>query len=142
MDFDTTALQVKIAEQLHWHDKCQHLEETEQGLDNCWHRQRYITKAAFVLGRIMPTLVKDIVIPTRRHWAARIADRIRDELVCCDIHEQIERALSTGEFPPHTTPRQVAGVMGLSYHAICRYGGWAAALAEEEGVAGANRGEV
>jgi hypothetical protein len=91
MELDTTALQVKIAEQLHDADGCQ-----PRLFEECTKREDYLAKASIVLAGIMPTVIKDIVIPLRQDEDQRIAQRIEAELVCCDITQRMEAEAAKG----------------------------------------------
>ena len=144
MHIETIKTQMKIAELIH-NDvvKCQHIEETGDGLDNCWHRARYVTQSAFFLGKLMPVIFQEMISPARRAKVATtrelVAQQIEAELVCCDIYELINgfdfaaHGMSMEQFA-QTSPQKVASILGVDFHNICHWGGYAAAIARREGL--------
>jgi hypothetical protein len=54
---------------------------------------------------------------------------IRDELVCCDIHQRLEDALDAAG---GVTAAYREIHRSHDYHAICHFGEWSARLAERE----------
>lgn len=131
MELDTKALQMKIAEKLHDADGCQ-----PRPFEECTKREDYLAKASIVLAGIMPTLIKDIVIPLRKDEDQRIAQRIEAELVCCDITQRMEAEAAKGRWDDenhqYLMPQSWHDLRrSHDYHPICFYGGWAANIARD-----------
>lgn len=141
MELDTKALQIKIAEQLH--DRGCADKPTTHDPDrpeDCLDWQGYVIDAAFILGHLMPTVIKDIVIPVRKDEDQRMAMRIRAELVCCDITERMDAEAAKGRWDDenhvYLMPQSWSDLRkSHDFHPICYFGGWAANIA----AAGAGR---
>jgi hypothetical protein len=70
-----------------------------------------------------------------RAWArTTIAERIRAELVCCNIYERMAACDAAGD------DEWMSLRHGSEYHDICFYGEWAARIAEETAEAGEGGG--
>lgn len=67
----------------------------------------------------------------RREMGAKIAYRIRAELVCCDLYERMQPLLPTGPGSV-LSAEEIAERNGLRFHDLCYWGEAAARLAEEE----------
>jgi len=92
--------------------------------------------AAFLLGQIMPEISKEMFPVVRKDERARISEKIIGELVCCDLEAKISDAYSTGAYDSQVhSPYSVAQALGLDWHDMCYYGGWAATIAEGPGAA-------
>lgn len=141
MGLDTKALQIKIAEQLH--DRGCADKPTTHDPDrpeDCLDWQGYVIDAAFFLGHLMPTVIKDIVIPVRKDEDQRMAMRIRAELVCCDITKRMDAEAAKGRWDDenhvYLMPQSWSDLRkSRDFHPICYFGGWAANIA----AAGAGR---
>lgn len=80
----------------------------------------------FVMGVALPDLVNPAFARAAfdaafTAGANAAAERIRDELVCCDIYARLE---ATRDEVAHRAIRR-----SPEYHAICHYGEWAAQIA-------------
>lgn len=63
---------------------------------------------------------------------AHLADRIRAEMVCCDIHERLTAFMDPrGGYV--NEPAYRALKRSLEYHPMCDYGEWAARIVEGRG---------
>lgn len=73
----------------------------------------------------------------RKQWAAETAEKIRAELVCCDIYQRLVDCWKAGDADPEA--RKAARVMekelfnSTEYHAICHWGECAARIVEGGG---------
>jgi len=124
MEIPTLKVQMKIAELLHdigCADKPTTHEEDER--DKCLDWPTYVKDSAFFLGKLMPSIITEMFPAVRADERDKVRYHIEAELVCCDLYEQI---VATDLM---ARPRDVAAMLGLTYHPICYYGGWAAALA-------------
>lgn len=130
MFIETAKTQIKLRELFHEENcadtDCKDL--ADEG-SRCWRRSNRL--ALLFLGKLMPTLSAEMFPLVRADERDKVAYYIRAELVCCDIHEKLEKAYDSGKYRPDIRPRDLAQVLGISYHAICRYGGWAAQLAQD-----------
>jgi hypothetical protein len=82
----------------------------------------YIRRAAAMLGHLLPTIITEIVPAVRVDEREKVAYRIEAELVCCDLYDKINQEGVTAE------EYQVFSASN-DYHAICHWGGYAAAIA-------------
>lgn len=78
-----------------------------------------------MLGMVMLDISTEMFPVVRADEREKVAYRIEAELVCCDLYEQ----LNNSDFSPHVLPRDAAGILGLDYHSICHWGGFAADVA-------------
>ena len=93
-----------------------------------WSQQRISEKIDVTQATVCRWLnLPQFAVQPGNHAALRVAVAIRDQLVCCDIYNQVNRL-------PHS---DVEGKLQLmhapEFHAVCFYGGWAAAIAEKGG---------
>lgn len=127
----TSRTQQKLAELLHEEAKCGPL---PYSLDDCARKQEYITRAAFVLAKLLPAISSEMFPVIRDEMREKISEKIHAEMVCCDIYQQLERI--GHQLPPEaldsTTPRDLADQHGLHFHHLCYYGAWAADYALNE----------
>lgn len=99
--------------------------------DHAWIRE-----AGFLIASMLPKM-GELFTVIRADERRRVSDRITAELVCCDLYDRMN----------NSTPQQfgmfklewaaldgpaLANLLGLSYHAICHWGGYAAAIALED----------
>lgn len=98
--------------------------------DHVWTRE-----AGLIVASMLPRMGElfDVI---RRDEREKIAYHIRAELVCCDLYERVGSATPeqfgmTEDAWDKLSVKSVANLMGLGYHAICHWGGYAAALAEQ-----------
>lgn len=127
MEIPTLKTQMKVAELLHDQDpRC-----GGWNFVDCINRPGHVTSAAFFLAKLVPSISGEMFPVVRADERDKLAYHIRAELVCCDLAEQIGVARDSGQYPVHITNRDLAKLLGLSYHSICFYGGWAARLAAE-----------
>lgn len=89
------------------------------------HEQQNMSQRAIAekLGVSQPTISNWL---RRRTPQERVAEKIRAELVCCDIYQRMEDAYD---------PEDDSGYRALrhsrDYHDMCFYGEWAARTAEQ-----------
>jgi hypothetical protein len=131
---ETAKTQAKLAQLLHEHDGCGHLDETGQGLDNCWHQARYMAQARAMIAKLMPALATEVFPQVRADERDKVAYHIVAELVCCDIHPRLEAEAAKGNWNDkihqYVMPQSWVDLhRSDENHPMCRYGGWAASLA-------------
>lgn len=135
MDIPTARTQRKIAELLHAMDGCENSGGVHP-LDACGNMADYVARSAFFLGRLMPSIITEMFPVVQADERDKVAYHITAELVCCDIHARLEAEAAKGHWDEDKhqwiMPKSWKALKKSSdYHAICRYGGWAAALAFE-----------
>lgn len=98
--------------------------------DHAWIRE-----AGFTIAAMLPKMGElfDVI---RKDERDKIAYHVRAELVCCDLYEQVnsarpEQFLMTDDAWDALGVESVANLLGLDFHDICHWGGYAAALAEQ-----------
>jgi hypothetical protein len=129
VEIPTLKAQMKIAELLHDLDGCQ-----PSPFGECSRRAEYVAKSAFFLGKLMPSIITEMFPAVQADERDKVRYHIVAELVCCDIHERLEAEAAKGHWDDvkhqYVMPKSWEGLRKSSdYHAICHYGGWAAALA-------------
>lgn len=132
MEIPTLKTQMKIAGLLHdigCADKPTTHDPGEP--EKCVDWPSYVFNSAFFLARLAPSISTEMFPAVRADERDKLAYYIRAELVCCDLAEQIGVARDSGQYPVHITNRDLAKLLGLTYHSICYYGGWAAQLAQD-----------
>lgn len=130
----TSRTQQKLAELLHEEAKCG---SPPYSLDDCTRKQEYITRAAFVLAKLLPAISGEMFPAIRDEMREKISYLITAELVCCDIHERLEAEAAKGHWDDdkntYVMPDSWKKLKkSRDYHDICHYGGWAASLALNE----------
>lgn len=136
MFVETKRTQDKLRDLLHdqgcWSDGCDYVDG--QG-STCWRRAN--RDAVLVLGKLMPVISGEMFPLVRADERGRVAGRIEAELVCCDLYERINSAKPedhrlTEKHWSMLSPKVAAGQLGLDWHAICHWAGYAASLARSE----------
>lgn len=135
MEYDTKGMQRALA---NWNHKnnCVFLHLTHGGehdLGDCSLDDHFMQEAAWQIAAMVPAMTRDVVIPTRKDEDARIATRIRAELVCCDITERMDAEAAKGRWDDEThqylMPKSWRDLKrSPDFHPICFYGGWAAQI--------------
>lgn len=139
MNFKPQRVQRKVAELLHdigCADKpTTHAQDRPQ---DCPDWAEYVVQSAFFLAKLSPFISRDYFPTVREDERSRVAYRIRAELVCCDIFTKLQ-ALIPDDYDPANLAQMTAinaamreAKKSSDYHEICYYGGWAAAIAEQE----------
>lgn len=103
---------------------CPRPDHSDANRNECEEPYRF--GAGFLVAALMPALLREVSPKIRASERERVADKIEGELVCCDIFEQMEQALSPEAYRSGAWDELR---YGPEYHDICRFGGWAAAIA-------------
>lgn len=135
MEIPTSLTQRKVAELLHdigCADKPTTHEWDEK--DKCLDWPQYVTDSALFLAQLMKPISTEMFPAVRADEREKAAFYITAELVCCDIHARMEAEAAKGHWDEakhqYEMPKSWKELKKSSdYHAICRYGGWAASLA-------------
>lgn len=142
MEFETVGMQRALAKWNHDHE-CVLLHLAEFGpheLDECYLAKQWLANAGWMIAAMAPAMTRDVVIPARdaakRTTRELVAQQIEAELVCCDLYEQMNKTTPeqlglTEREAAFLHPKDLARLLGLNYHAICHWGGYAAAIARE-----------
>lgn len=99
--------------------------------DHAWIRE-----AGFLIASMLPKMGElfDVIRADER---MRASNRITAELVCCDLYDRLNNSIpeqfgmSEGAWAA-LDGEAVANLLGVRYHAICHWGGYAAAIALED----------
>ena len=135
MFIETVKLQARLAFELH-REGCGAAPGGHYPLrlDLCPSRDMYIRKGGVMLARLMPTIITEVVPAVRADEREKVAYRIEAELVCCDLYDRINTAdldalgLTMKQWSTLGAPA-MATRLGLDFHDICHWGGYAASIA-------------